>query len=110
MSETNTVSPLRQRVIEDYGCAQAQPEHTAWPHLGLQAVRRLAQTLARHLGCASSMQLIGHLVERGLDASLVLFARGRIAAATQPVNCFLYYHSRGARRDHPAELSSIMFV
>ena len=30
-----------------YGCAQAQPAHAAQPRLQLQAVRRLAQTLAR---------------------------------------------------------------
>jgi hypothetical protein len=53
MSETNTVSPLRQRMIEDtydrrYGCAQTQPAHAAQPYPQLQAVRRLAQTLARY--------------------------------------------------------------
>src|SRR5215472_3136708 len=31
-----------------YGCAQAQPTHPAKPHFQLQAVRRLAQTLARY--------------------------------------------------------------
>ena len=31
-----------------HGGAQAQPAHSAWPHLQLQAVRRLAQTLARY--------------------------------------------------------------
>src|SRR5271165_2466204 len=31
-----------------HGCAQAQPAHAAKPHLQLQAVRRLAQTLTRY--------------------------------------------------------------
>src|SRR6476660_2476573 len=31
-----------------YGCAQTQPAHAAQPRLQLQAVRRLAQTLARY--------------------------------------------------------------
>src|ERR1700674_2496493 len=31
-----------------YGCAQAQPAYAAWPHLELQAVRRLAEALARY--------------------------------------------------------------
>src|SRR5260370_22668448 len=47
MSETNTVSPLRQH-DRRYGCAQAQPTHSAQPHPKLQAVRRMAQTLARY--------------------------------------------------------------
>src|SRR5215472_8006307 len=47
MSDTNTqsaASPYDPR----HGWAQAQPAHSAWPHLQLQAVRRLAQTLARY--------------------------------------------------------------
>jgi hypothetical protein len=38
MSDTATVSPLRQRMIEDI----AQPAHSAQPYLELQTVRRLA--------------------------------------------------------------------
>src|SRR5215475_10407360 len=47
MSDTNTqsaASPYDPR----HGWAQAQPAHSAWPHLQLPAVRRLAQTLARY--------------------------------------------------------------
>ena len=46
MSETNSVSPLRQRMIEDMAARKLNP-HTQ-PRLQLQAVRRLAQTLARY--------------------------------------------------------------
>ena len=48
MSDTNNVSPLRQRMIEDMGRAQAQSAHRPPSHLQLQAVRSLAQTIARH--------------------------------------------------------------
>jgi hypothetical protein len=47
MSDTTTVSPLRQRMIEDMA-AQAQPAHAAQSHLKLQTVRRLAEALARY--------------------------------------------------------------
>ena len=46
MSETNPVSPPRQRVIEDMAARKLDP-HTQRSHLQLQAVRSLAQTLAR---------------------------------------------------------------
>jgi hypothetical protein len=58
MSETNTVSPLRQRMIEDMAARKLDPhtqrshisscKRAAQPHLELQAVRRLAQALARY--------------------------------------------------------------
>ena len=47
MSQTNTVSPLRQHMIEDMAARKLKPTHaTHYPQL--QAVRRLAQTLARY--------------------------------------------------------------
>ena len=33
MSETNTVSPLRQRMIEDMAARKLEPAHAAQPHL-----------------------------------------------------------------------------
>ena len=33
MSETNTVSPLRQRMIEDMTARRARPAHAAQPYL-----------------------------------------------------------------------------
>ena len=47
MSDTTTVSPLRQRMIEDMAARKLNP-HAAQPHPKLQAVRRLAQTLAHY--------------------------------------------------------------
>src|SRR5450631_2990827 len=49
MSETNTVSPLRQRMIEDMAARKLNP-HTQRSHIQScgKAVRRLAQTLARY--------------------------------------------------------------
>src|SRR6516164_9753027 len=46
MSDTNTVSPLRQRMIEDMAARKLTP-HTQ-RSFQLQAVRRLARTLARY--------------------------------------------------------------
>src|SRR5215471_8545027 len=50
----SAASPYDRR----HGCAQAQPAHSAWPHLQLQSVRRLAQTLARYVSfCLSDLAL-----------------------------------------------------
>jgi hypothetical protein len=48
MSDTNTVSPLRHRMIEDMAARKLGPQRAARPHLQLQAVHRLAQTHARY--------------------------------------------------------------
>ena len=80
MSETNTVSPLRQRMIEEMAARKLNP-HTQAPHLQLQAVRRLAQTFARHSRHeVRRFQL--HLVEG--DASIC--NRNRIMTGV----CFLF--------------------
>ena len=47
MSDTTTVSPLRQRMIEDMAARKLNP-HAAQPHPKLQTVRRLAQAFARY--------------------------------------------------------------
>jgi len=47
MSDTRTVSPLRQRMIEDMAARKLKtPAHSAQPHFELQAVRRLAEAFA----------------------------------------------------------------
>ena len=52
-----------------HGCAQAQPEHAAQPHLQLQAFRCLAQTLARY-GNARRGARISAAPDRGRDEHL----------------------------------------
>jgi hypothetical protein len=48
MNETTTVSPRRQRMIEDMAARKLNP-HTQRSHFySCKAVRRLAQTLARY--------------------------------------------------------------
>jgi hypothetical protein len=42
MSDTKTVSPLRQRMIEDMAARKLNP-HTAQPHFELQAERTYRQ-------------------------------------------------------------------
>ena len=48
MSTDTTVSPLRQRMIEDMAARKLGPPFAAQPHLQLQAVRGIPQALARH--------------------------------------------------------------
>ena len=48
MSDTRTVSPLRQRMIEDMAARKLNP-HTQHSHISkLQAVRGLAEAFARY--------------------------------------------------------------
>jgi hypothetical protein len=55
-------------------------------HKRMEAQREMYAVAAIHRtpGCASLVQLIGHLVERGLNASLVLFAAWRARRAGCP--------------------------
>ena len=45
---TDTVSPLRQRMIEDMNARKLCAAHAEGPHPQLQAVRRVSEAVARH--------------------------------------------------------------
>ena len=76
MSETNTVSPLRQRMIEDMAARKLNP-HTQRSHIS--SCKRFAAWLKRSPDTATAEEVRRfqlHLIERGSRAFLTHWNRG----------------------------------
>jgi len=100
MSDTKTVSPLRQRMIEDMAARKLNPHTQAQPHFELQAVRRLAEAFARYSDArrGAAFPTAPHLMKAAAETTLAIAADPKRLGARIGVTAVL--HTWGSALTH----------
>jgi hypothetical protein len=107
MSDTKTVSPLRQRMIEDMAARKLNP-HTQRSHISsCKRVRRLAEAFARYRDARRGAALLPRAA--GWSAATLCFGQSGIATCRQPAEAlrpmgavdFSQHAYAGARTSRP---------